>query len=122
MSLYERLGGHSGVDAMVRDLSDRIRVHPVLGPFFVDREYEAIVQHRSDYLVAILGGPEGYEGKGMRDAHRELGLTDVHMDAFLDVVRETLRARDASPFDIEVTVAELDRLRPVLVAPPPSAE
>lgn len=115
MGLYERLGGDEGVDRAVSVLSTRIRDDAVLGPFFDTLDYDAIVQHRADYLAAILGGPERYTGKGMRDAHRHLQLTDEHMDAFLRLVRETLTELDASPLDIEATVAELDRLRPALV-------
>lgn len=115
MGLYERLGGHEGVDRAVSVLSTRIRDDVVLGPFFDTLDYDAIVQHRADYLAAILGGPERYTGRGMRDAHRHLQLTDEHMDAFLRLVRETLTELDASPLDIEATVVELDRLRPALV-------
>ncbi|MFN3707739.1 group I truncated hemoglobin [Microcella sp.] len=115
MTLYERLGGATGVDAAVRLLSARIRVHPLLGPFFTDLDYDHIVEHRADYLIAILGGPEGYTGRSMRDSHRHLGLRDEHMDAFLALVRDTLADLDVSPLDREQTVAELERLRPVLV-------
>jgi hemoglobin len=117
MSLYDRLGGADGVTAAVRELSRRIRVHPVLGPFFDELDYDQIVEHRADYLLAILGGPEGYMGRGMRDAHRHLSLHHEHMDAFLALVRETLADCDVSPRDVDATVEQLDRLRPVLVVP-----
>ncbi|BAU31337.1 group I truncated hemoglobin [Microcella alkaliphila] len=122
MTLYDRLGGAAGVDAAVRELSARIRVHTLLGPFFDDLDYDQIVEHRADYLVAIFGGPEAYEGRGMRESHRHLGLRDEHMDAFLHLVRETLTDLDVSPLDIEQTVVELERLRPVLVVPQSSAD
>lgn len=122
MTLYDRLGGAVGVGVAARELSARIRVHPLLRSFFDDLDYDQIVKHRADYLVAIFGGPEAYEGRGMRESHRHLGLRDEHMDAFLHVVRETLIDLDVSPLDIEQTVAELERLRPVLVVPQSSAE
>ncbi|MGY6499001.1 MAG: group I truncated hemoglobin [Microcella sp.] len=122
MTLYDRLGGAAGVDAAVGALSARIREHPTLSPFFDDLDYDHIVEHRADYLVAILGGPEEYMGRGMREAHRHLGLRDEHMNAFLALVRETLADLDVSPLDIEQTVAELDRLRPVLVVPPSQSD
>ncbi|HET8957991.1 MAG TPA: group 1 truncated hemoglobin [Microcella sp.] len=120
MGLYERLGGEAGLDRAVRELSDRIKVDPVLGRFFAHLDYDAIVQHRSDYLIAILGGPERYTGQGMREAHRHLALSDEHMDTFLRLVRETLTDCDVSPLDVEAAVGQLDRLRPALVVAPPA--
>lgn len=117
MMLYDRLGGAEGVDAAVRELSSRIRTHSLLGSFFDNLDYDHIVQHRADYLMAILGGPEGYTGRGMRDSHRHLGLRDEHMDAFLSLVRETLTDRGLAPSDVSQTIAELERLRPALVLP-----
>lgn len=122
MTLYDRLGGAAGVDAAVGALSARIREHPTLSPFFDDLDYDQIVEHRADYLVAILGGPEEYTGRGMRDSHRHLGLGNEHIDAFLVLVRETLGDLDVSPIDIEQTVAALERLRPVLVVPRSASE
>lgn len=118
MPLYERLGGAEALDEVVRDLSERIRVDPLLGPFFQHVDYAEVVEHRADYLAAIFGGPENYRGKGMRDAHRHLDIDHRHMDAFLDLVRLTLEDHDVSAIDIAETLTELDRLRPVLVVAP----
>lgn len=119
MTLIDRLGGPSAVEAVVADLSDRILEHPELKGYFAGLDYGAIVEHRGAYMVAILGGPEQYSGVSMRQAHQHLGLSHAHMDMFLELLEATLRDAGVSQLDIAHVCKEVDRLRPAIVAAVP---
>ncbi len=117
MSLFELVGGAEGVRRFVDELSRRLDDDPELGPLFEGVEGSTLRAHREHYLAAILGGPENYSGRGLREAHRPLGLTDAHLDRFLVVAAESLAATGAPPAAVVEVHELLERLRPVIVTP-----
>lgn len=119
MTLIDRLGGPSAVEAVVADLSNRILEHPDLKGYFAGVDYDAIVEHRGAYMVAILGGPEQYSGVSMRQAHQHLKLSHAHMDAFLELLDATLADAGVSPLEIAHVRKEVNRLRPAIVSANP---
>lgn len=121
MTMFERFGSADGIRRFVDDLSRRLSDDPELGPLFDGVDDASLRQHREHYFAAVLGGPENYSGRGLRDAHRPLGLTEAHFDRFRAVVDASLAAVGA---DAEATAAVrelLERLQPVIVTPSPPA-
>lgn len=118
-TLYDRLGGAGPVERLVDELSRRLLDDPRLGPVLADLDLELLRLHRTAYLIVILGGPEGYEGRSMREAHQPLGLTSADMDAFLGVLRGVLDDAGIGHDDATAVVHTLERLRPAIVAAEP---
>lgn len=119
MSVFERLGGSDGIRRLVDELSTRLGDDPVLGPLFVGVEESSLRRHREHYFAAVLGGPENYAGRGMREAHQPLGLTHAHVDRFGVALDESLTAIGADAVAIAEVRALLERLRPAIVSPNP---
>jgi len=95
-SLYERLGGVYSIATVVDDLIDRIMVDPCLNANpRVDEAHHRFPPAGFKYLVTEMlcwaaGGPQKYTGRSMKDSHRDLMITAVEWDAFLDDLRQTL--------------------------------
>ena len=95
-SLYERLGGVYSIATVVDDLIDRIMVDPRLNANpKVDEAHHRFPPAGFKYLVTEMlcwaaGGPQKYTGRSMKDLHRDLMITAVEWDAFLDHLRQTL--------------------------------
>ncbi len=119
MSLFERLGGAAALGALIDDLSRRLLADPQLGHYFEDIDGETLQAHREAYLTAVLGGPEAYEGRGMRESHRPFSITDADMDRFIALAAESLRAADVAEPDAREVLDYFERLRPAIVAPEP---
>lgn len=115
MTLFERLGGAEGVRRIVDELTHRLAADPQLGPLFAGVDGEGLRRHREHYLAAVLGGPEQYTGRGLREAHRPLAVDDSQFDRFLLHVRESARAAGTAPGAADELVAFLLGLRPVIV-------
>ena len=115
MSSHDALGGNAGLRLFVDDLSRRLAADSLLGPLFVAVDLDTLLRHRVDYLAVVLGGPERYSGRSMREAHRALHLTDEHMDRFLELAAESLTAVRVAPSVAREVVDLLERLRPVIV-------
>lgn len=93
-SLYERLGGEVAVMAAARLFYDRIMADARLSPFFAGIDLEAQIKKQIAFLTMAFGGSHGYTGRDLRTAHAPLvvrGLGDVHFDAAVAHMQDTLR-------------------------------
>lgn len=106
--LYVRILGPAGTDPAITG-------DPALIPFFtnpdgtlIDRE--RLERHMTHFLMAALGGPKRYSGRGMAAAHADRGITDDAFDRVLAHVVAVLRELDVPPdwiAEIGDTVAPL---------------
>ena len=79
-TLFERLGGAASVDAAVGPFYERVLADPELAPFFAGVDLRRLRAHQRAFLAMVLGGPRGYQGRGLADAHRHLAIGDRHFD------------------------------------------
>lgn len=117
MSLFERLGGAAAIGALIDDLSRRLLADPLLGHYFEDIDGETLQAHREAYLAAVLGGPEEYEGRGMRESHRPFAISNADMDRFITLATDSLRAASIAEPDAREVLDYFERIRPAIVAP-----
>ena len=124
-SLYDRLGGVYNIATVVDDLIDRIMVDPRLNANpRVDEAHHRVAPAGFKFLVTEMvcwaaGGPQQYSGRPMGDSHRDLMITEVQWQAFMDDFQQTLDK-------FQVPQAERDELNAivestkdgVVVAPP----
>lgn len=117
MSVFEQLGGAEGIRVFVDDLTARLAIDPALGGLFDQVDGPSLQLHREQYFAAVLGGPEHYAGRGLREAHSSLALDDAAYDRFLSIVGESLVGIGANPQAAADVHTLLERLRPVIVTP-----
>ena len=96
ISLFERLGGTSGIHAVVEDVVRRHMENPVISARF--RPYletpdrmDAIRKHLCAFLEAGSGGTAQYTGRSMRDAHRGMNISEAEYMAATDDILAVLR-------------------------------
>jgi hemoglobin len=95
-SLYERLGGSSGIAMQVDDIVSRHLDNPVIGARF--RPYleapdrlAATKRHLCEFLEAGSGGPARYAGRSMQAAHRGMNIGAAEYMAAVDDILASLR-------------------------------
>lgn len=91
--LYERLGGEPAIEAAVVRFYEKVAVDPLLAPFFVNQNIEAIVKKQIGFMTMVFGGPTRFSGRDLRAAHAPLvarGLGDRHFDAVAMHLENTL--------------------------------
>lgn len=92
MSLYERLGGASGITAIVDDIVENHMTNPAIKARFLPlkenpEHFAKTRQNLIDFLAAGSGGPEVYRGKEMIPAHRGMNVSkSEYMDAIDDIL------------------------------------
>jgi hemoglobin len=92
-TLYERLGGKEGVDAIADSFSKNLLADPRVNKAF--KKSKDGLEHFKLMLAAqicqLAAGPCQYGGKDMKEAHKGMGITDAQFD---DVVEDLKLALD----------------------------
>jgi hemoglobin len=88
-SLFERLGGSPGIKAIVDDLVAAHMENAVIGSRFrpyleTPDKVSSIKEHVCRFFEMGSGGPQNYQGKGMRGAHQGMNINEAELVAALD--------------------------------------
>jgi len=95
-TLYERLGGIYSIAAVVDDFIERIMVDPILNANpLVNEAHHRVSKAGFKYLVTEMigqatGGPQKYTGKGMKESHVHLRITESEWTQFAKDFKDTL--------------------------------
>jgi hemoglobin len=103
-SLYERLGGESGVNAAVDNFYRKVLSDDRVNYFFDDVDMDKQIVKQKAFLTMVFGGPNHYTGHDMREGHRHLlkrGLNDNHVDVIIELLGKTLNELGANDEDIK---------------------
>lgn len=94
-TLFERLGGSSGIEHIVDEVVSRHFVNPIIGPRF--RPYleqpermQQVKVHLARFLEMGSGGPQRYEGRDMRSAHTGMNISPAEYMAAMDDILAAL--------------------------------
>ena len=87
--LYLRILGPPGTDAAVAGDRELIPFFTNPDGSLIDRD--RLERHMTAFLMAALGGPKRYSGRGMAAAHLGRGISDEAFDRVLNHVVAVLR-------------------------------
>lgn len=88
--IYDQLGGPDGVRTAVTVFYNRVTADPELGPYFAGIDLERLKAHQRAFLTAAFGGPQLFSGRGLRDAHADLQITDAAFDTMVSTLLTSL--------------------------------
>jgi len=91
-TLYERLGGHDGIRAVVDDFYDRLLADDDIGPFFEGSNLETLRRTQTDFLCEAAGGPETYDAEPIREAHIDVPFTPEHIQRAVELLTAASRS------------------------------
>lgn len=89
-SLYERIGGESGIESLVIDFYVRVMADPELAPFFRETPLPKLHVMQREFFAMALGGPIVYTGRSMAHAHHGRGISTRHLKLFVGHLVATL--------------------------------
>ena len=97
VSLYDRLGGQSGVAAIAATLIDRVSRDPRLGHSFKDTDLVRIKRLLAEQICDLSGGPCRYSGDSMREVHAGHQISEAEFYGMVADLRVILKERHVSP-------------------------
>ena len=114
-TLYARLGGDAGMQAIASGLASRIAADGRVNPFFADTDMEAFKSSLAKFIGQTCGGPALYHGPDMKTVHADLGIADPQFDAVLEDLGAVLEQRQVASADRAALIQRLAPLRDVIV-------
>jgi len=93
MSLYTDLGEDEAIDMALDKFYDKVYSDPQIGSYFANVDRQRLKPHAAAFLAMAFGGPNRYEGRGLRAVHagpRSMGLNESDANVFLTHFRSTL--------------------------------
>ena len=89
-SLYDRLGGRPGIEAIVSDIWNNHVSNPLINKRYADSDPTEVKRLVTEMCCAGFGGPESYTGKDMISAHKGMNINDTEFVAVCDDVLKAL--------------------------------
>ena len=93
-TLYERLGGRPGIEAIVADIWHNHITNPLINKRYANSDPETVKRLVTEMCCAGFGGPETYTGKDMLSAHKGMNINDTEFVAVCDDVLKALTKHD----------------------------
>lgn len=89
-SLYDRLGGRPGIEAIVANIWENHVSNPLINKRYADSDPAEVKRLVTEMCCAGFGGPETYTGKDMITAHKGMNINDTEFVAVCDDVLKAL--------------------------------
>ena len=96
--MFERLGGEAAINAVADGMYVGIFNDPELTDFFKKTDKDRQISMQKKFLTTATGGPQAYDGKNMKDAHKGRGISDKEFGLVAGHVVKTMK-------DLNVTEA-----------------
>jgi hemoglobin len=109
-SLYQRLGGESGVEKIVDGVLSGIEHDPGIVHHFEDTDIPRFRRLLIEQFCELSGGPCKYTGASMQESHTGFQITQAHFDA---LVNHLITAMQQQKVSIEAQNEFLAMLAPM---------
>ena len=117
-TLYERLGGHDAIAAVVNNLLPRLMADSLLSRFWANRGADGIAREKQlliDYLSNCAGGPTYYTGRAMKLSHAGMRINAADWQSFINHLNATLDAFQVALEERGEVIAFIETTRPDIV-------
>jgi len=109
--LFEKLGGRQAIETVVKEFYKRMLKDAQVAGFFKDTNMDFQTQQQIKFLTMALGGPNEYDGRDMKDAHNDLGITEHHFNVVAGHLVDTLKWAGVCQEDIDAVVGLVGPLK-----------
>ncbi len=115
-SLYEKIGGFGAVSGIVLNFYDKILESEAVAPYFASVDMPRLIDHQTQFICALLGGPASFSDDHIRHIHRNMRVTPDAFDQTVVLFRQSLSEAELAEPDIDQVVALFEAKRPLVVA------
>ena len=126
-SLYERLGGINNVAVLIDDVIERSYVNEVLkaNPRIEEahkRFPKPVYKFNATALAGmVMGGPQKYTGRSLKEAHQHLMATEREWQALLAIFRDSMNSFKVPPKEQDEVLAIIESTKGDIVLSSKSA-
>lgn len=120
-TLFERLGGTTGIASIVDDVVEAHINNPAISPRFLPYKEQpeklaVIKQHTVDFFSAGSGGPARYTGRDMPTTHRGMNINPTEYMHVVDDILMVLSKRAVDENSRKDVLSILWSLKDMIIA------
>jgi hemoglobin len=117
-SLYDRLGGKGAVTAVVDTFVARVAADARINKKFARSDIPRVKAMLVDQICSATGGPCTYTGRDMKEAHRNMGVTEGEFNALVEDLVATLNRFNVAKAEQDELLAILGSMKSAIVERP----
>src|SRR5262249_4595535 len=125
-TLWDRLGGEANVTKVVDDFVAAAAADPKVnftrGGKVKDVDVPRLKKLLVEQISDATGGPLKYTGRGMKEVHAGMGITDAEFDALAGHLKAALDKNGAKPEDAAAVLKVVESTRAQIVEKKPPAK
>lgn len=95
-TLYDKLGGETGVKGIVSGLIEQIGQDKQIFHYFADAKISRFRSQLTGHLCAITDGPCKYTGDSMTDIHTGMNITEKDFNHLVDLLINAMNLQGIS--------------------------
>jgi truncated hemoglobin YjbI len=110
-SLFDKVGGEPVIRAVVTDFYDHVFPDVMIGYMFRNADKARLIDKEIELAARMLGGPDRYTGKTMRQAHAKHRIFGGQFMRRLQLLKEAMARHDLPADVVECWVSHTEALR-----------
>lgn len=114
-TLYDRLGGKDAITSVVDSFVARVAADQRINRKFARSNVPRVKTMLVDQICAATGGPCTYSGRNMKDAHRNMAVTDGEFNALVEDLVATLNSFNVAKPEQDELLAILGSMKADIV-------
>lgn len=116
-SLYDKLGGKTGIYQISYETIDKTAHNPNTSRSFKDVKLATLTESLANFLCIKTGGNCVYEGETMKKSHQDLHITTAEFELMVQILRDTLDRQHVSNADKNALLKILAPMKKDIVNP-----
>lgn len=99
-TLFDKLGGHDGMEKIVYGMLERTHTDPRTSAIMENSNIDRNTKFITEYFCAVTDGPCEYSGQDMHKVHYGLGIETKHFNALVENLQESMTEQNI-PFRVQ---------------------
>lgn len=113
-TIYDKYGFET-ISQVVHDFYGRVLKSAITAPYFVGTDMQKLINHQTQFLCFLFGGPIQYEGGELSKMHQRLDITNEAFSEIADLLEETMEDHDFMEADCELAMNAIFEHKSVIV-------
>jgi hemoglobin len=113
--LYDKIGGFGTVSRIVLNFYSKALESDAIAPYFASVDMQRLIDHQTQFICALLGGPVSFSDDQIRDVHRDVKISEDGFDQFVELFEEALQEAELEAADVAAVVQLCETKRPLVV-------
>ena len=85
-SLYIKYGGYASIHQLIEIFYDKVLASEIVGSYFKNSDMETLIEHQTNFICALLGGPASFTDQHLRSVHRHENIKEDAWNEIISII------------------------------------